>query len=406
MDATVQGIFGRWYDAYRAQHGVSLSQHKAAVALMKCRTEAMGGHELTCPNDDYQTKCYHSCRHRSCPRCQGGANHHWLEKMKSRLLACPHYHVVFTLPHELNALWSYNRQWCQDRLMRSATETLRQLLSDERFLSAEPGMVAALHTWGRTLSFHPHVHVLVTGGGMTGVQWRAARQDYLVPAEVLKAKFRGKWMHWLSHAYEAGELRLPPDWSEGYWLRLRKGLWRRKWNVRIETQYRHGRGVAVYLSRYVKGGPIKDTRILNANSRHIRFQYQDHRDGRHKLMSLAPGRFINRVLWHVPVPGRHVVRYYGLYAQKADRGYRRARALLGAEAVPAQDEPAREAAQPRCPVCGHRLQWVKTMGSNRNSIVRSGLVQPDVEVDARTRIERHRGVTGPPRSFLRSARAT
>ena len=123
--------------------------------------------------------------------------------IEQRLLPCDHFHVVFTLPHELNALWAYNRAWSADHLFRAAAETLQQLLDDERHLGAKVGMVVSLHTWGRTLSFHPHVHVLVTGGGLAAGQWRSRRRDYLLPAAVLKAKFRGKWLAWLNQAYEA-----------------------------------------------------------------------------------------------------------------------------------------------------------------------------------------------------------
>ena len=362
---TLQSIFRRWYPHYRKHHGVSHAQSRAAHALMQCQTEAMGGDEWYCPNDDYHLTQYHSCRHRSCPRCHGAATQEWLERMLERLLPTSHYHVVFTLPHELNVLWHYNREWFHTRLFQAVAETLRQLLADERFLGAEPGIVLALHTWGRTLSFHPHIHALVTAGGLVDGNWRETRKDYLLPVKALKAKFRGKWIAWLNRAYEAGALTLPPDWTPGRFVRVMKGLSKREWNLRIESQYRHGQGVAKYLSRYVKGGPLKDQRIVAATDQHIAFRYTDHHDGRTKTLALAPEPFVQRILSHVPVPGRHTVRYYGLYASKAEPKRHQACRSLG-RISPTPDKPPK--CPPRtCKACGAELKRRPARGSHRIS---------------------------------------
>lgn len=153
-------------------------------------------------------------------RCQRALTEDWLEKTQARLLGCDHYHVVFTLPHELNEFWQYNRAWHAGHLLKAGAETLQQLLRDERYLGAEVGILAALHTWGRTVSFHPHGHFLVTGGGWAEGGWRGLEKDFLLPVKVLKAKFRGKWLAWLNAAYEAEELKLPPDWTEREWKRI------------------------------------------------------------------------------------------------------------------------------------------------------------------------------------------
>jgi hypothetical protein len=325
----------------------------------------MGGDEWYCPNDDYSLTQYHSCRHRSCPRCHSATTHEWLERTLQRLLPTSHYHVVFTLPHELNVLWSYNREWFHTRLFQAVAETLRQLLADERFLGAEPGIVLALHTWGRTLSFHPHIHALVTAGGLVDGKWRETRKDYLLPVKALKAKFRGKWIAWLNGAYDAGALTLPPDWTQGRFVRVMKGLSRREWNLRIQTQYRHGEGVAKYLSRYVKGGPLKDRRIVAATDRHIAFRYTDHRDEKPKTLALAPEPFVQRILSHVPVPGRHTVRYYGLYASKAAPKRHHACRCLG-RIPPTPDQPPKS--PPRtCTACGAELRRRPAKGANRIS---------------------------------------
>ena len=225
--------------------------------------------------------------------------------------------MVFTLPHELNELWRYNRAWSADHLFKAAAETLRELLKDERYLGAEAGLLASLHTWGRTASFHPHVHVLVTGGGLRGDQWCPVKQDFLLPVGVLKAKFRGKWLSWLNAADARGALKRPGHWRESDWRRVLRQVARKTWNVRIQGPYRHGEGVVTYLSRYLHGGPIKDQRLVQPDASRVTFRYRDHRDGKDKTLTLKADEFMRRILWHVPVKGQHNLRYYGLYVPGA-----------------------------------------------------------------------------------------
>jgi hypothetical protein len=365
---------------------------------MTCQSPQMGAEEWACPNGDHTVSEPHSCRHRSCPRCHGARTHEWLEAIDARLLPCDHFHVVFTLPHELNPVWQHNRAWSADHLFRAAAETLRELLADGRHLGAEVGVLASLHTWGRTLVFHPHVHMLVTGGGLAGAEWRSVRQDYLLPVAVLKAKFRGKWLAWLTAAYAEGELHLPPDWPPVRWWQVLREVAGKDWNVRIQGAYRHGQGVAVYLSRYVRGGPIKDSRLVAVDEETVRFRYQDVHDGQRKVISLATEHFLERVLWHVPVPGQHNVRYYGLYVPGAGTKREAARVALGALPEPERSErPARER---HCPVCGAPLRHVRRL-PGKISLLRSGLVQPGAQADcAGPELSRGLSTTDPPRYFF------
>jgi hypothetical protein len=330
-----------------------MDQHQAAQAIMSCRSEELGYEEWACLDDGHTERLNHSCRHRSCPRCNQALTHDWLEKTKARLLCCDHYHVVFTLPHELNAIWHYNRHWCSDHLFKATSETLQQLLKDDRYLGAQVGMLSSLHTWGRTQSFHPHMHVLVTGGGLSGTQWRTVKNDFLLPVGVLKAKFRGKWLAWLNKAYADGKLILPPDWTENTWIKTLARIAKKNWNVRIQGAYRHGRGVAVYLSRYVRGGPIKDNRLLKVDDSRVTFRYRSHPDGNEKTQALSIDDFITRVLWHVPVKGQHNVRYYGIYVPGARDQRELARAQLGEKID--ESAPLKTVKQRQCPVCGNPL---------------------------------------------------
>lgn len=365
MDATLQGIFMEQFAAYAKDRKLPLRAHRAAEAIVQCRTPALGGHEQCCPDGHVSRIQYHACKHRSCPRCAALAKARWVESQQARLLACDHYHVVFTLPHELLGLWSWNRAWLADALFQAVRETLMTLLQDPRHLGALPGMVMALHTWGRTLNLHPHIHCLVTGGGLdpAGV-WKPVTGGYLLPVRVVKALYKGKLLARLWSALQAGALALPSGLGRAALEHLLKAVGRKTWNVRLQERYAHGRGVMVYLSRYGKGGPISDRRIAQADAAQTRFRYTDHRDGKSKLMAVPTSHFIERVLWHVPEPGQHTVRHCGLYAHQGRAKRALCRAQLGQgpeqERIEVLDwvtfmerfGPARVA---DCPQCGQRL---------------------------------------------------
>lgn len=330
MSATLQSIFNTSFDAYANEHRLALKHYQAARAIMTCRTPAQGGHEQCCPEGHESHIQYHSCRHRSCPKCNALPKAQWAQRQFERLLAVDHYHVIFTLPHELLALWRYNQRWFADTLFHTVSDTLLVLLRDERHLGALPGMVLSLHTWGRTLSLHPHIHCLVTGGGLDGAgQWREVRHRYLMPARVVRALYRGKLLAALWQALQSGELQRPPSQNEAELRRCLKALARKKWNVCIQPPYSHGHGVMGYLARYVKGGPLSDHRVATADERQVTFRYCDHRDGQHKIQKLSSRAFMARILEHVAEPGQHVIRHYGLYGHKARDKRSRCRAQLG-----------------------------------------------------------------------------
>jgi hypothetical protein len=318
MGTTLQEIFRSQFSQYAQQRPLHPRERRAAWAIMNCRTPVMGGHILSCPHDDYRLVQYHSCRHRSCPTCSQQPRQHWVQQQLQRLLPCEHYHAVFTLPHEFIALWAYNRAALSKLLFDCARESLLQLCRDERFLGATPGIIMALHTWGRTLSQHPHVHCLVTGGGLdTSGQWRPSHHGYLLPVKVLSSLFRGKVLHHIKHAVAHATLRLPPQQDTQHWLSVIKAQYRKHWNVQLAEPYQHGRGVALYLARYVKGGALGSRHSFDTDAHSVRFDYVDHRDGQRKQLQLSKSEFIARVLWHAPPRGQHTVRHAGLYASSA-----------------------------------------------------------------------------------------
>jgi hypothetical protein len=222
----------------------------------------------------------------------------------------------------------------------------------------------SLHTWGRTLSLHPHVHCLVTGGGLSPTgEWISVKNGYLLPVRVVRIVFRGKFLAALGKALEQGRLIVPEGTTSQKVKNLLNQLGRKKWNVCIRERYSHGSGVITYLARYVRGGPISNRRLSDGDDKEVRFRYQDHRDGKSKLMTLSSEEFVQRVLWHVPEKGMQVIRYYGLYARQGQQMRERCRAQLGQppEQMPvvlawqAYWEKAGHPEKARCSVCGQLL---------------------------------------------------
>jgi len=395
MRPTLQCIFASYFAQYAAQRKLPLRAHRAARAIVHCRTPALGGHIQRCPEGHVARVHYNACRHRSCPRCSALPRARWAGTQVARLLDCEHYHVVFTLPHELIALWAHNRAWLNETLFQCARDTLIELCADARFLGAAPGIVMALHTWGRTLNPHPHVHCLVSGGGLTKAgDWKAVRNGYLLPVRVVKSLYRGKMLAQIVRGLEENRLRLPAQSTTTSWARCVRALYRKNWNVHVAERYAHGRGVLRYLSRYVKGGPLREERLQSANAQHVVFHYTDHHDGGQKRMALPTGEFISRVLWHAPEPGQHTVRHYGLYANSVRDRLDCARQQLGQSPAPAapganwQADLERLGAldKTRCPRCKRRLIRGASLGRgyalkpiSLSNAVPSGFAQPGVE---------------------------
>ena len=207
---TLQTIFQDAFPAYEALHPLPTHVRRAARAIMQCRTAALGGHVQACPDGHMSRIWYNSCRHRACPQCAYLQTERWLALQRARLLACDHYHVIFTLPHDLNPLWLANVPVMTTLLFQAVRDTLCTLLADPKYLGAQPGILAALHTWSQTLVLHPHVHCLVTGGGLTpDGHWKAVRKGFLLPARVVMAVFRGKMLAAIRQAYAREALALP-----------------------------------------------------------------------------------------------------------------------------------------------------------------------------------------------------
>jgi hypothetical protein len=323
-----------------------LKQLKAIDAIATCRTTDAGISVYECDDKHKPLLVKHACKHRSCCLCAARRRNQWVEQQKSRLLDCAHFHCVFTLPSEFHTLWLFNQKWFSSTFFSVVRSVLFDLMKDEKHQGVTPGVLMAMHTWGRQLNLHPHIHCVVTAGGVDDAgRWKDSG-DYLLPVRVVRALYKGRFRAAIRSAIEADELNLPADYTRGKALNLVRMSARKTWCVRIEEQYAHGRGVLLYLSRYLRGGPIHPKQIVRSDADRIGFRYKDHRDKRIKELNLRPAEFIRRLMLHVPETGQHMVRHYGLYASAAKGKRNQCREVIGGlmesmEAASAAIQPAK-----------------------------------------------------------------
>jgi hypothetical protein len=249
-------------------------------AILACRTAQLGGHLQACPDGHLERVWYHSCRHRMCPPCAWLQIERWLARQQARLWACDHSHVICTIPPELNDLWLANVAVMTQLLCASVHDTLCELLGDSKYLGARAGIIATLHTWTQTLLLHPHLHCLVTGGGLTAAgQWVAVSNGFLLPMRVVMALVRGKLLAAMRQGVAHGTLKPPEGKSRQQVENLLNQLGRTKWHVHIRERYPHGQGGLVYRARYLRGGPLANRRLLACDGAQVIFQYEERAKG-------------------------------------------------------------------------------------------------------------------------------
>ena len=307
---TLQDIFCASYPEYERTHALPAHVRRAARAIMQCRTAALGGHIQACPDGHMSRIWYNSCRHRSCPQWAYLQTERWLALQRARLLACDHSHVLFTLPHDLNPLWLANVPVMTTLVLQAVRDTLCTLLAAPKDLGAQPGIIAALHTWSQTLVRHPHVHGLVTGGGRTPTgHWVAVRNGFLLPVRVVMAVLRGKRLAAIRRAWARGALVLPDGLRPQQLMHLltRLGHPRKTpWNVWVMERYRHGAGVVTSLARSLRGGPIKNARLVAWAGACVTFIYRARHEEAEagpaspQRMTLPVADLLQRWLLHVP----------------------------------------------------------------------------------------------------------
>jgi Putative transposase/Transposase zinc-binding domain len=361
----VADIFRSHGMAWRQAHAghVSLDQLKVMSAIESCRTAALGGHVARCADCAYTTIAYNSCRNRHCPKCQGAVAKEWLANRQAELLPVPYYHVVFTLPGPIGDIAYQNKAVLYDLLFKVSAETMLTIAADPKHLGARIGITSVLHTWGSAITHHPHVHMIVPGGGISldGERWVSCRPGFFLPVHVLSRLFRRLLLEKLLAAHQAGRLSFFGDHTHlvdaqaftAFLAPLRKT----EWVVYSKRPFGGPEAVLAYLSRYTHRVAIANSRLIAFDQRSVTFRWKDYRiegHDRYRQLTLETFEFIRRFLVHVLPKGLHRIRHYGLFAKSscADN-IARARELLAAAQT--EDQPTAtdvKHSKPTCPCCG------------------------------------------------------
>ncbi len=376
---------------------ISLDQLKVMTAIERCRTAALGGHIERCEKCAHTVIAYNSCRNRHCPKCQGAQAREWLAEREAELLPVPYYHVVFTLPARIADIAYQNKAVIYDLLFKASSETMLTIAADPKHLGARIGILSVLHTWGSAITHHPHVHMIVPGGGFSldGNRWVSCRPRFFLAVRVLSELFRGLFLHKLGAAYQAGELqffgkhaRLIDPQAFAAYLRP---LWNTKWVVYCKRPFGGPKEVLRYLARYTHRVAISNRRLIACDENGVTFKWKDYRiegPDRYKVMTLATHEFIRRFLIHVLPAGFHRIRYYGLLAsgKRADN-IARARELLMPPIIPVDAIKAisPNAAEPQttnlCPCCGGRMVIIERFERGATPHYRASPPTPAIRVD-------------------------
>ena len=370
----VADIFRDHGAAWRAANAghVSLGQLQVMSAIERCRTVALGGHVARCMDCEHTTIAYNSCRNRHCPKCQGAAARHWLAEREAELLPVGYFHLVFTLPGPIADIAYHNKRVIYGLLFKASAQTMLTIAADPKHLGASIGITAVLHTWGSAMTHHPHLHMIVPGGGLSAdrSRWISCRQHFFLPVRVLSRLFRRLFLQMLLAAHAAGRLRFFANHRAladvaafgAYLAPLRKA----EWVVYAKQPFGGPEAVLAYLSRYTHRVAISNHRLVKADERGVTFRYKDYRidgPGRYKTMTLPTHEFIRRFLMHVLPKGFHRIRHYGMLAngQRA-ANLARTRELLHVVPPAAASQTVETAdasktrAEPRpCPCCGGRM---------------------------------------------------
>ena len=355
---------------FRQAHTASLSARQKRVlrSIELCRTAALGGHLERCDQCGHERNAYNSCADRHCPKCQSLARAKWLEKRQAELLPCEYFHVVFTLPEPLAKLSLQNQRQMYNLLFRATAETLQTIAADPKHLGAQIGFFCVLHTWGQTLTAHPHLHCVVPGGGISldGQRWIACRPGFFLPVKVLSRRFRKLYLRYLEQAYAAGKLQFHGDLEQladaKNFARYLVPLAEMEWVVYAKPPFGGPERVLDYLGRYTHRIAISNNRLIELKDGKVTFAYKDYKHGqRQKVMNLSADEFLRRFLMHVLPDGFQRIRHYGLLGNRhRTENLARCRELLGVVAPTA--EPQRDYRERhrqltgedplRCPQCG------------------------------------------------------
>jgi len=316
MSHSVQDVFQKFYEDYRKKYQTSSEQDRVAFDIIQCKSGRLGANASLCENCGHIEFHNNSCRNRNCPSCQAVKKEIWIDNRSSEIVDASYFHVVFTVPSELNGLISANQPALYSLMHSAASQSLLQLSADKKFLGAVPGIIQVLHTWGQMLNYHPHIHCIVTGAGLTGdMRFVKGRDGFFIPVRVLSKVFRGKFVGGLQKLFGSGSLLLPPSLSHlnapGGWAAFAKSLCEKEWVPFIKETFRAFGNAIEYLGRYTHRIAISNSRIISVGDEGVSFSYKDYRDGVSKTATLPGVEFIRRFLLHILPKGFQKIRYFG-----------------------------------------------------------------------------------------------
>ncbi|CUI00328.1 MULTISPECIES: IS91 family transposase [Leisingera] len=381
--ADIFRVHGSAWRAANAGH-ISLDQLKVMHAITRCRTAALGGHAARCEDCGHEHIAYNSCRNRHCPKCQAGAAKVWLAAREAELLPVRYFHLVFTLPKPIADIARTNKREIYNLLMRASADTVIRVAADPKHLGARVGITSVLHTWGSAMTHHPHVHMIVPGGGLSadGARWIDCRRNFFLSVRVLSRLYRRLILDGLARLHDAGTLQFFGDHAElvdrAVFNAFLRPLRKIDWVVYAKEPFAGPKAVLAYLSRYTHRIAISNSRLIRFDAHSVTFKVKDYRvngPGRHTTITLKTGEFIRRFLIHVLPKGQHRIRHYGFFGNgNRAANIARIRELLG-NGQPGPDlghdgtagdtdAPARVLALP-CPCCGGRLIISETIAPER-----------------------------------------
>lgn len=319
---TIQDIFVEFEENFNSQYHMSKEQRKAFNHIKRCRTEELGYHKIVCENCGYEKITYNSCKDRHCPLCQNFKKEQWINDRKAEVLGSKYFHVVLTLPKELDNIVLQNKRVIYSNMFKAAGEAVKKLCEDKKHMGAMPAITSVLHTWGQNLDFHPHIHMIISAGGLTkDNKWKKSSDKFFVPVKVLSKVFRGKFMSYLKDNYKKDELSFYGELEEykniNKFKILINKLYSTNWYSYVKRPFNNADAIIEYLARYTHKIAITNSRIVKVEDGKVFFKYKDYKNNsKQKIMSLEATEFIRRFLMHI-LPNKFVkIRYYGINANR------------------------------------------------------------------------------------------
>jgi Putative transposase/Transposase zinc-binding domain len=361
--ATIQEIFQDNYLKYAEEKDIPEYVREAGYKIMVCGTSELGAHIHKCKDCGEEIITYNPCHHRSCPKCSWTARQEWLNKQLEKMLNCKYYHIVFTIPHELNKYYLNNKRVFMGMFFEAVKETIFGMMCNPKFLGAEPGVIATGQTWSSTLIDHVHIHVLVTAGGITDKwEWKESKNGYLFPVGENGAMgvFRAKMLEKFKNGIKRGKIGLFKGSCRNKAFREINELYKKEWHIYAEEQYKYGHGVLKYLANYIKGGPIGNSRIKRYDGKTVVFSYKNSKNERkEEEMELSVEEFMRRLLQHVPEKGMQMTRYWGLFSTPRKEELEAMKELLGGI------EERVEINEIKCSKCRGNLEYIGEIAGKR-----------------------------------------